>query len=118
MTDEKHIFNAEVRDVFSGDDLVLMIDLGVDELHKRKRFRLHGVDTPNAVGMGPDTEAGKLRTYVYQLTKRQKLMVTVVSRDRNSWVGVIEVHTDTGVVNLNEDLISKGYAFKGQKVKQ
>ena len=57
-------YPCEVREVFSGDDLIVMIDLGVENLFMKRRIRLHGVDTPNAVKEQKDTDAGKIRTLV------------------------------------------------------
>jgi endonuclease YncB( thermonuclease family) len=105
-------YACEVREVFSGDDLVVLIDLGVEGLFKKQRIRLAGVDTPNAIKEQKDTEAGKLRTYVRQLTRGRKARLNVVSRNTNSWVVTLVVETIEGQVNVNDYLISKGYEFK------
>lgn len=116
MPGERTEFRAEVRDVFSGDDLILFIDLGINDLYMKKRFRLQGVDTPNAIGAGPDTEAGKLRSFVYDMLRRKELKITVVTRAANSLVGVVEIIQPSGNVILNDVLIEKGYRFnKGNK---
>lgn len=118
MTEKRNKFSAEVRDVFSGDDLSLMLDLGIDDLHKRQRVRLYGVDAPNAIGQGPDTEAGKVRSFVFDMLKRRELIVTVVRRSNSTHgnlVGIVEVITPDGVINLNDALIAKGYKFKREK---
>jgi hypothetical protein len=117
MPVERTEFRAEVRDVFSGDDLILFIDLGIGDLYMRKRFRLHGVDTPNAIGAGPDTEAGRLRSFVYDTLKRKELKVTVISRAANSLVGIVEIESPNGNVILNDVLIDKGYRFNRDKGK-
>ena len=118
MYEERTKFKAEVRDVFSGDDLVLLIDLGVDDLYKRKRVRLHGVDTPNAVKSRPDTEAGQVRSLVFEMLKRRKLVVTVVSSTHNSWVSIVEIVDGSTTTNLNDVLIAKGYKFNNDKGSQ
>lgn len=115
MSEERTKYSAEVKDVFSGDDLVLYVALGVDDLYKRKRVRLHGVDTPNAVGQGPDTEAGKIRNFVMSLLQRRTLTLTVVSLMRTGWIGVVEVETPQGLLNLNEILIGMGFKFNRDK---
>lgn len=115
MAEERNKFNAEVKDVFSGDDLMVMVELGVDDLYKKKRVRLYGVDTPNAVGLGPDTEAGQIRTWVLELVRKRKVVLTVMSRTHSSWVCVVEVHAPNSVVNLNDALIAKGYKFNREK---
>ena len=107
----ERILTGRMEEVFSGDDLVLMIDLGMDDLWKRKRIRLYGVDTPNAVGQGPDTEAGQLRTLVRNLVKRAKLHIVPVRNNEHSMVAVIEVEKEGERFNLNDKLIAMGYKF-------
>jgi len=106
------ILTGEVQAVFSGDDLIILIDLGVDDLWKKKRVRLHGVDTPNAVNQAPDTEAGKLRAYVREMVRGAKVHITPVSSNASSVVAIIEVERNGELFNLNDDLIAKGYKFK------
>lgn len=112
MAEDQESFRAEVREVFSGDDLVVMVDLRVEGLWKRQRVRLAGVDTPNAIGAGTDTEAGKVRTYVRDLVRQREVRIDIVNRVSSSWVVVLHVETPTGLLNLNEDLIRKGFKFK------
>lgn len=105
-------YSCEVREVFSGDDLIALVDLGVENLWKRQRIRLSGVDTPNAINANGDTEAGKIRSYVRALTRGRKGKLTVETRNTNSWVVTLVVDTPDGSVNVNEYLISQGYQFK------
>lgn len=109
----EHVYRAEVINVFSGDDLILMIDLDVDGLHKRQRVRLYGIDTPNAVNCADDSEAGKVRCFVRALTKGKSATLRVHSRVGNSWVGVVTVDAGPGreAINLNDVLAAKGYQF-------
>lgn len=116
MSDET--FLCEVREVFSGDDLIVFVDLGVENLLKRQRIRLHGVDTPNAIKSGYQSEAGKVRTDVRTLTLRKKARLTIKSRNTSSWVVVLEVETPEGWVNVNNILIQQGYEYKPQSKAQ
>lgn len=116
MTAAKSQYKGEVREVYSGDDLVVMVDLGTEDLWKRQRIRLHGVDTPNGMAAAADTNAGKVRTYVRSLTKGRKVHIEVISRTANSWVAVVHVETHTGLHNLNEDLIAQGFKYTREKV--
>lgn len=118
MFAEQRTYPAEVRDVFSGDDLVLFIDIGIGDLWLRKRFRLHGVATPNAVGQSPATEAGKIRGMVYDLVKRRVVRVKVVTQSAGYLTGILEVEQSDGLLNLNQFLIDKGYQFNRNKEKQ
>lgn len=103
-----------VQDVFSGDDLIVFVDLGVNDIWLRKRVRLHGVDTPNAVNAAEDTDAGKIRREIRLLAKGRRGLISVVSKSPSSWVGVlvVEAPPPTGQINLNEMLIEKGHVFK------
>lgn len=115
MSDKAEQFPCEVREVFSGDDLVVMVDLGVESLWKRVRVRLAGVDTPNALGASDDTEAGRVRKEIRNMTRGRRGVITVVSRNLSSWVCVLVVEqsgTKEGVVCVNDWLVGKGYVFK------
>lgn len=108
------IYPCDVREVFSGDDLIALVDLGVENLWKRQRIRLSGVDTPPAISATGDTEAGQIRSHVRMLTRGKKGTITVVSRNANSWVVVLVVDTPEGPVNVNDLLIARGYQFKAK----
>ncbi len=105
-------YACEVREVFSGDDLIAMVDLGTENLWKRQRIRLSGVDTPPAINATGDTEAGQIRTMVRNLVRLRKARLQIISRNSNSWVVILIVETPEGTVNVNDLLISKGYEFK------
>lgn len=109
--EEKH-WIGEVLQVFSGDDLIVLVDLGAESLFKKQRVRLYGVDAPNAVRSGSETQAGQIRAYVKALCKGNRVRLQVMSRGVASWVVTAWVLTDAGPHNLNEDLIAQGYAFK------
>lgn len=110
--ENKEVYKAEVLEVYSGDDLCLMVDLGVEGLHKKQRVRLQDVDTPNGIGAAADTEAGKVRAWVAMMTRNRKVTLTVTSRGgRNSWIGLIDLETPNGKINLNTELILQGYKF-------
>jgi hypothetical protein len=108
-------YACEVKEVFSGDDLVVMVDLGVENLFRKQRVRLSGVDTPNAVGAGETTAAGIIRREIRMLAIRKKAKLTIVSRNTNSWVVVLIVETPEGPVNVNERLIAQGYEYKAKR---
>lgn len=107
-------FSCQVQEVFSGDDLIVMVDLGVENLYKKQRIRLSGVDTPSAINATPDTDAGQIRTHVRALVRGKKATITLVTKNTNSWVCILVVDTPNGPMNVNEELISKGYEYKRQ----
>lgn len=106
------IYDATVEEVRSGDDLVLLVALGMDDLYKRVRTRLHGVDTPDAYKAGAETEAGALRDEVRRLT-RGRVQIEKVRCGNGGWVGVLQYLDDHHEwVNLNQLLVLRGYVFK------
>lgn len=108
------VYDAELKQVLSGDDLFVMVDLGVDDLHKRVRVRLSGVDTPNAIGAAPGSPAHRVSDQVRRMIGRNKLRLHPLSiRGNNSWVCNVEIVTPNGeYINLNKQLIDAGYVFK------
>ena len=115
---QKTVFDAEVKGVFSGDDLTMFIDLGVNGLFKQQRVRLEGVDTPNAVRQSHDSEAGQVRSFVRSATQGKTVQLTVTRFGEKSWVGIITIPQEDGDLNLNEALIAKGYKFIRDKAEQ
>lgn len=112
MTNAKTSYTGEVREVYSGDDLVVLVDLGTEDLWKRQRIRLFGVDTPNGMSAAADSNAGRVRAYVRAMTKGKKVRIEVTSRTSNSWVAIVTVDTPDGPKNLNDDLIAQGFKYK------
>lgn len=108
-------YKGTVQEVFSGDDLLMMLDLGVDDLHKQKRVRLDGVDTPSAIHEPDDSEAGKVRSTVRDIVRNRKCTLRVANKVGNSWIGVLIVHARDTDININELLIARGYQFKRGK---
>lgn len=108
-------FTAEVQEVYSGDDLVLMVDLGIDNLHKRVRARLFGVDTPDGYREDGSSAAGKVREEVKKLVKGAICTITLHSERRTGWiVSIYLMNRASGDrISLNQHLIDQGYVFKG-----
>lgn len=116
--EKQRVFAAKVEEVFSGDDLIVMVDLGFDQLFKRKRFRLDNVDTPNAVHLPYDTVAGNIRSHVKTLIMGKQVEITVTKFGEHSWVGVVKVEQESGMLNVNDHLIEMGFKFNREKVSQ
>lgn len=110
------IFEATVEEVHSGDDLMLMVSLGVDGLFKRVRARLKGVDTPSAYKTKGNTEAGAVRDTIREVTSRGQCKVLVHNSGKGGWLVTLFVTPkDTEeTLNINEFLISKGYVYQNR----
>lgn len=104
---------AEVEEVHSGDDLILMVDLGVDNLYKKVRARLHGVDTPDAYRAEAGTAAGKIRDEVKRLVEGKECFIEALSYRKGSWIVnlYLPVHGKAPLC-LNQHLKDQGYVFE------
>lgn len=112
---ERRVYDAKIEEVHSGDDFILMVELGVDNLYKRVRTRLHGVDAPNAYKATPDTEAGIVRDEVRGMVAHGKCRIAVISEGKGGWVVRLYVSTGDGETCVNDVLREKGYVFTPQK---
>lgn len=104
-------YKAKVEQVISGDDMIIMAELAMDDLFKKVRCRLDGVDTPDAYREPAESEAGKVRDQVRQMVSNAQCVVTVVSQSRRGWKIVLHIHKGGEVINLNEHLQAQGYVF-------
>jgi hypothetical protein len=111
-------FNVVVEEVHSGDDLVLMVDLGMDGLHKRVRARLKGVDTPSAFRAKQDTAAGTIRDTIRGMIVGAPCSILLHSHGKGGWVVTLfreSAHMGpAGAVNINELLVKQGYVYTPQ----
>ena len=109
-------FQATVEEVHSGDDVVVMADLGVDKLFKKVRCRLAGVDTPNAYKAKQDSDAGALREEVKQLTSSGDCRIEVVAEGKGGWLVTLFVkdRKSKEETNVNDYLKGRGFVYKGK----
>lgn len=116
MSQEK-TFSVDVLEIHSGDDLILMVDLGVDGLHKRVRARLKGVDTPSAFKATKDTEAGAARDMLRELTSGKRCWIELSAAGKGGWIVTLftENRVTGTVTNVNDTLISHGYVYVGRQ---
>lgn len=113
-TSRGRTYKVEVKEVRSGDDLVLLVDLGVDSLFKRVRARLLGVDTPDAYQTDSGTEAGKIRDEVRDITSKGRCSIILHSQSTGGWKVTLLVHaTNDRCVDVNAALKEMGYTYKG-----
>jgi len=109
------LYEAKVEDVHSGDDFIVMVNLGVDGLFKRTRVRLHGVDAPNAYKAMSTTEAGKVRDEVKRLV-RERCLIEVVSEGKGGWIVDMTIFDENSQpVHLNTLMRNRGYVYGSAK---
>lgn len=115
----KSIYKVDsVKNIYSADDLILMLDLGHDGLYKLTRCRLAGVDTPSTFN-STSTEAENLKNFVSKaLNQGKESYVEVVSFRTNSWlVSLFTKDPETkAFVSINQVLMNNGYVFKKEVV--
>lgn len=112
MAKESKTYWVEVHEVYSGDDLVLLVDLGVGGLFKRTRARLRGVDTPSAFRASDATEAGEVRELLRRTIAGGRCSILLHAEGKGGWLVTLYVHTNQEApVNVNEMLTERGYVF-------
>lgn len=104
-------YNCKVMEVISGDDLILLVDLNVEDLFKRVRARLRGVDTPSAYKQDGNVEAGRVRADVRKMTVKKQCRIDVHSQGRGGWVVTLFVQSGDDEIELNSALRDKGFVY-------
>jgi endonuclease YncB( thermonuclease family) len=113
------MYDATVEEVYSGDDLVLLVNLGVDGLFKRVRARLKGVDTPSAFKAAKDTEAGSVRELIRSLVAKGRCVIELHSYGKGGWLVTLYIVPKEGPrLNVNEMMVAKGYIYHGKPADQ
>lgn len=110
----RRTFEVTVEEVYSGDDLILMVDLGVGGLFKRVRARLAGVDTPSAFKAARGTEAGEVRQLLRSTVAKGKCSIELHSEGKGGWLVTLFVNTNGHEMNINSMLAERGYVFTPQ----
>lgn len=112
------IYEARVEEVHSGDDFILLVNLGVDGLFKRTRVRLHGVDAPNAYKAKPETEAGRIRDEIKKLIG-SRCLIELVSEGKGGWIVVMTIFDSENQPNcINTTLRERGYVYTPARTSQ
>jgi len=97
----------------SGDDMTMMVDLGVDDLYKKVRIRLSGVDTPTGFQASPDSPGGLVRDAVRGLVENRECTIRVGVQNKSGWIVDLFVPTAAGtILHLNQHLRDQGYVFR------
>lgn len=105
-------FFCRIEQVHSGDDLLAMVDLGIDGLHKRTRLRLRGVDTPDAYKEKADSRAGGVREQVRRMVLNKTCDITVHAEGKGGWIVTLHFEDQGEPLCLNDLLMEMGYVYK------
>ena len=110
---EPQSFLVSVVEVHSGDDLVLLVDLGVDSLYKRVRARLYGVDAPKAFRAPAHTEGGKVRERLRSFLEGRRCRIDLHVAGKGGWLVTLWASGDEEApINVNKMLISEGFVYQ------
>ena len=106
-------YKAEVLEVHSGDDITVLVDLGIDDLYKKVRCRLLGVDTPSAFNAKEGDEAISVKKTVQTRLSQRIVIIVVHKMNKSSWLVdmLIPGLKSKETKNLNQLLIDLGYTF-------
>ncbi len=104
------LFPAEVKEVYSADDMLIQVDLLIAGVQIQKRARLHGVDAPDAFKKSPDSEGGRLRDEVRRLVKGT-CKISIVKEVKGDLIVTLFYDRQGAQVNLNEELRERGFIF-------
>jgi len=104
-------YEAKIEEVHSGDDFILLVNLGIDGLFKRVRARLLGVDAPNAYKAGADTEAGRIREEIRRMLGG-RCHIEIISEGKGGWIVRMHATTEGGErICVNDLLKDRGYVY-------
>lgn len=112
---QDRVYFGCVKEVHSGDDLIILVDLGVDGLYKKVRARLKGVDAPDAYKEDSATEAGKIRDTVKSKVLNSTCKIELHAEKRSVWIITLWAKSDDGDTSLNQYLMDLGYTFTGAR---
>lgn len=107
-------YRCTVQDVMSGDDLLLHVALGINNIHVTTRARLFGVDTPD-----PRKTADPRAAEIVDLVRRHtvgccRVAIHKAEQGRPGWlVTLFGTDSSEREVNINNLLRSQGYVFRG-----
>ncbi len=104
------VFAGKIEEVHSGDDFIILVDLGIDGLLKRTRVRLSGVDAPNAYKASADTEAGRIRDEIKAIAPG-RCTLTLISEGKGGWIAIVSVERAGETICLNTLLQNRGYVY-------
>jgi len=111
-------YKAKVIDIYDADTMTLQIDLGF-YISKVEKVRLMGIDTPELRTRNlREKELGyEARDYVRDLILNEEVIVTTEKKGKYGRYLVNIFYND---ININNELIRKGYAkpyYGGKKEK-
>lgn len=113
MIKQNYIYNAIVQSVYDGDSIRVAIDLGFDTWKMNETIRLYGIDAPEIRGEERPTGLDSKAWFTSKVPVGSKIILQTI-RDRKEkygrYLGIIWFNGE----NINELMVSEGYAVKYQ----
>ncbi|MCF8261601.1 MAG: thermonuclease family protein [Melioribacteraceae bacterium] len=115
MKNELYYYSAYVTKVYDGDTITVDIDLGLKTFVKGEKIRLYGINTPELRGKERD-KGLKARDYLRKLVLFKEITLHTIKDKKGKYgryLGKVTVKNDDGkIIDVNNDLIQKGFAVK------
>lgn len=100
-------YKAKVIDVYDGDTITAMVDLGFYHFQQMK-FRLYGIDTPEI--RGEEREKGLVVRDIVRAMILDKEVIINSYKDKQEKYGRYLANIIIGDVDLNQWLVQNGHA--------
>tara|TARA_Y100001937_G_scaffold82757_1_gene111991 strand:+ start:1215 stop:1601 length:387 start_codon:yes stop_codon:yes gene_type:complete len=101
----------EVLKVVDGDTIDILIDLGFD-LTKKERIRLSGIDTPECRTKNLEEKELGLEAKNFLERRISECENLWVATEKDGKYGRMLGTIWCGVMNINEEMVSRGYAWE------
>jgi len=107
MLKEQYLYNALITDVYDGDTVTALVDLGFD-VQFRCKLRLFGINAPEL--KGETSEKGKeARDKLTELIGGKKVVVETV-KDKKEKYGRYLAQIYVNQINVNTWMVNNGFA--------
>ncbi|MBC8400051.1 MAG: thermonuclease family protein [Candidatus Marinimicrobia bacterium] len=107
-----YYYRARVKSVYDGDTCTVDIDLGLRVWLKGEKLRLYGINAPELRG-SERPEGLKSRDYLRSLIDGQDVLIETYRDKRGKYgryLAVIYIDRQGAWLNVNEELVKKGFA--------
>jgi micrococcal nuclease len=114
MENSLYTYNATVTDVYDGDTITVDIDLGLKIWVKKEKIRLARIDAPEIRG-NQRKEGLKSRNYLRRRVMGREITLITLKDKKGKYgryLGEVYINdADDNEININDLLVSKGYAI-------
>ena len=104
-------FVSKIDRVVDGDTVDVIIDLGFN-LTKKERVRLAGIDTPESRTRDLEEKAMGLEAKDHLVDLLEHSERLIVKTEKDGKYGRMLGTIWCGVMNINEEMVSRGYAWE------